>query len=272
MREDLPEILSFIKDQGIAPVVISNGTLLTPERVAATVADVTFEVTLLSHRSDVHDQLAGRRGAWKAAVDGMCNVIHAKGTLVAVFVATKLNYADLETSAELAIALGARGLMYNRLNLSTHNMSHAGKLLPTPEMIRENLDLLETLAVKYGLPITVSVVIEPCVIDVRKYQHIHFGWCPLGGEGSYFTIDPLANVRICNHSPVVLGNLKRESFSEIYYKHPYLRRFRETWPAECDNCEPELKSLCCGGCKASAEQCYGTPDRIDPFVTLSRAV
>lgn len=270
LREDLPEILSFIKNQGIAPVLITNGTLLTPEKVAATVADVTYEVTLLSYRPDVHDQLAGRHGAWKAAVDGMCNIRYAKGNAVAVFVATKLNYANLETTAELAIALGASAVMYNRLNLSAHNLPHAQKLLPTPEMIRENLAVLDALAVKHGLPVTVSVVIEPCVIDVSKYPHIHFGWCPLAGEGSYFTIDPVANVRICNHSPVILGNLRRESFSEIYYNHPYLKRFRETWPAECDNCEPELKTLCCGGCKASAEQCYGTPNRVDPFVTLSR--
>jgi radical SAM protein with 4Fe4S-binding SPASM domain len=269
LREDLPEILSFIRKTGITPVIISNGTLLSEEKVAATVPDVTYEVTLLSHKPQVHDHLAGRHGAWKAAVDGMCNVRHAKGNLVAVFVATKLNYADLQTTAELAIAMGAGALMYNRINLSTHNLRFAEKLLPTPDMIRQNLEVLDALAVHYGITVSVSVVIEPCVVDVRKYTHLHFGWCPLAGEGSYFTVDPLGNLRICNHSPVVLGNLQRESFRDIYYNHPYLKQFRETLPVECEPCDPELKALCCGGCKAAAEQCYGTPMRIDPFVTLS---
>jgi len=270
LREDLPEILSFVRDKGISPVVITNGTLLTSERVAATAPDVTYEITLLSHRREVHDRLAGRRGAWDAVVEGMANVRQAKTNFVAVFVATKLNYMDVRKTAELAIALGASGLMYNRINLGAHNMRRADRLLPTPDMIRENLDTLEELSASYRLPVAVSVVIEPCIIDVRKYKQIHFGWCPLAGEGSYFTIDPLGNVRICNHSSVILGNLKQDRFTDIYYNHPYVRSFHHTWPAECESCDPELKTMCCGGCKASAEQCYGTVARVDPFVTISQ--
>lgn len=269
LREDLPEILSFMRSRGITPTIITNGTLLTRERVEATKEGVVYEVTLLSYHRDVHDQLAGRKGAWDAVVDGMANIRQARGNLVAVFVATKINYMDLFKTAELAIALGANGLMYNRINLGAHNLRHVDKLLPTPNMIRENLDMLDELGAKYGLPVAVSVVIEPCVIDVRKYKHIHFGWCPLVGDGSYFTIDPLGNVRICNHSPVILGNIKQDRFTDIYYNHPYVRSFRETWPAECEGCDPQLKEMCCGGCKASAEQCYSTLDKIDPFVTLS---
>lgn len=270
LREDLPEILSFIRNRGIPPVLITNGTLLTRERVAATAGDATFEITLLSHRQEVHDRLAGRRGAWSAAVEGMANVRHVRGNFVAVFVATKLNYMDVGKTTELAIALGANGLMYNRINLGAHNIRYVDRLLPTPDMIRQNLDTLEELSSKYKLPVAVSVVIEPCVIDVRRYKQIHFGWCPRGGEGSYFTVDPTGNVRVCNHSGVILGNLKRDCFTEIYYNHPYVRSFRDTWPTECQGCEPELKSMCCGGCKAAAEQCCGTLAKVDPFVTISQ--
>ncbi len=84
----------------------------------------------------MHDKLAGRRGAWDAAVDGMANVRQAKGNFVTVFVATKLNSADVSKTAELAIALGASGLMYNRMNLGAHNIRHADRLLPTAGAIR----------------------------------------------------------------------------------------------------------------------------------------
>ena len=270
LREDLPEILTFIRKKGASPVVITNGTLLTREKIATMASDVTYEITLLSHRREVHDRLAGRRGAWSAVVEAMANVRQLKGDFVAVFVATKLNYMDAAKTAELAIALGASGLMYNRINLGARNVRHADRLLPTPDMIRQNLDTLEELGSRYRLPVAVSVVIEPCVVDVRKYKHLHFGWCPLAGEGSYFTVDPSGDVRICNHSPAILGNLIRDRFTDIYRHHPYVRSFRETWPAECQACPPELKALCCGGCKAAAEQCYGTIARVDPFVTISR--
>jgi radical SAM protein with 4Fe4S-binding SPASM domain len=270
LREDLPEILSFIRKKEISAVIITNGTLLTKDRLASVGTDVSFEITLLSYRREVHDQLAGRRGAWDAVVDAMANVRQAKGTFVAVFVATKLNSADVSKTTELAIALGANGLMYNRMNLGAHNIRHADRLLPTSTEIRENLDTLQVMSAQYRFPIAATVAIEPCVIDVRKYKQIHFGWCPLAGEGSYFTIDPRGNVRICNHSSVIVGNMQRDRFTDIYYNHPYVRAFRETWPAECASCEPALKAICCGGCKASAEQCYGSLTKVDPFVTISQ--
>jgi radical SAM protein with 4Fe4S-binding SPASM domain len=69
---------------------------------------------------------------------------------------------------------------------------------------------------------------------------------------------------------VILGNLKRDSFVELFYHHRYVRSFRESMPAECVDCKPALKEICRGGCSAAAEQCYGTSSRVDPFVTLSQ--
>lgn len=271
LREDLPRILRFLRRRGISPVVITNGRLLTPEKVRETGDAGAFEITLFSYRREVHDNLAGSRGAWAAAVDGMANLRQAGRDFVAVFVATRLNWQDLRKTAELAIALGAYGLMYNRVNFAAHNIGQGEKLLPEPDMIRANLETLDDLAVKYGLPVAVSVVIEPCAIDTRPYSHIHFGWCPLAGENAYFTIDPAGDIRVCNHSPVVLGNVRRGGFAEIYYHHPRVREFRETWPEECKDCDPELRKLCGGGCKAAAEQCYGSLSKVDPFVTWCRS-
>jgi len=273
LRQDVPELLDFIRSQGIAPILITNGTLLTPESAKVIAkGEGVCEVTLLSYRREVHDKLAGRVGAWDAAVNGITELCSAGTEPVVVFVATRLNYMDLYRTAELAIALGASTFSYNRLNLGAHNLKFAKTLLPTPGMIRTNLDMLEDLVNKYGILVVISVVIEPCVIDVRKYENLHFGWCPLGGPGSYFTIDPVGNLRICNHSPTILGNLRRDSFLDIYKNHPYIRTFQNSWPVECAQCDPELKSMCLGGCKAAAEQCYGTLEHVDPFVTISREI
>jgi MoaA/NifB/PqqE/SkfB family radical SAM enzyme len=144
LREDLPEILSFIRNKGVSAVIITNGTLLTSERLASLGTDVTYEITLLSYRRNVHDKLAGRRGAWDAAVDGMANVRQATGNFASVLVATKLNCADVSKTAELAIALGASGLMYNRMNLGARNIRHADRLLPSAATIRENTRFAKT--------------------------------------------------------------------------------------------------------------------------------
>ena len=270
LRRDLPEILTFIRGRGIDSMIITNGMLLTPEKVEQTLVGGNYEVTLLSTNPEIHDRLAGCPGAWEAAIDGMVNIRRGGGNLAVAFIATKLNYQDLHHTVELAIALGAYALMYNRLNLGKYNLRFAPILFPSPEMVQENLDTLEEMADKYKLPISISVVCEPCVIDTQRYQHIHFGYCPLAGGDSYFTIDPRGNIRVCNHSPVILGNMLQESFTGIYYNHPYLQKFRQTMPEECNDCKPEWKEVCGGGCKAAAEQCFGNLDHVDPFVTISK--
>jgi len=271
LREDLPEILSFISKRGLGVAIITNGTILNDQTVAATMHEKSvYQVTLLSYRREIHDQLAGRQGAWDAAINGMVAIKQAGGNLAVVFVATKLNYMDLRKTAELAIVLGAKSLMYNRMNLSAHSLPYAAQLLPTPGMIRENLESLEELGEKYGLTSVASVVLEPCVVPLREFKHVSVGWCPSGGEGSYFTIDPEGNIRICNHSPTILGNIKHDSLKEIFNSHPYVQIFRTTLPADCDACSHEMKDLCRGGCKAAGEQCHGTIKRVDPFVLINK--
>jgi PqqA peptide cyclase len=271
LRKDLPKIVAMLQSHAVQTLIITNGTLLTQETVSSISPWATFEVSLLSHRPMIHDHLVGRRGAWKQTVEGMTVLRNLGRDQVAAFVATKLNYMDLEHTAELALAIGADALMYNRLNLGARNFRYVQELLPTPSMIRQNLETLEHLGETYGIPISVSVVLEPCVIDMSQFKHARFQACPLCGEESYFTIDPSGNLRICNHSPFILGNLLNESFASIFRDHPYLGRFRNNLPKDCMDCIPSWREMCRGGCRAAAEQCFGTMDKVDPFVTLSKS-
>ncbi len=272
LKEGLPDIVDFISSQDIDLIVITNGSMLTPEmisRLQHSNSSIVYEIPLLSYKKETHDTLSGRMEAWDGAANALVDVYHADEIPVAAFVATRLNYKDLFKTGEMAIALGANALMYNRINLSAHNLSNAGQLLPTASMIRENLEALEALHQAYGLPISVSVVIEPCVVDMSSYSHLKFVGCPLCGEDSYFTIDPSGFIRICNHSPQILGNVMTDNFADIYYNHPHVCKYRQTEPQECMHCRHALKDICNGGCKAAAEQCYGTIDKVDPFVTMS---
>lgn len=269
LRQDLPEIIDFIRSRGIQVLLLTNGTLLTEERVEA-MAGGMYEVPLLSWRREVHDRMVGREGAWDAVVEGMMNVHLAGGRLSVVFVATRQNWKDLYATAQLSRMLGANKLLYNRINAGAANIRLYDELFLTADMIEENLHTLENLAVEHQFPVAAAVVIEPCVIDVRRFRHVHFGWCPLAGENSAFIIDPSGNIRICKHSPEILGNIRRDSFRDIYYQHPYVEAFRTTWPQECQACDSELKNMCRGGCKAAAAQSYGSFEHVDPFVRLNR--
>ena len=47
----------------------------------------------------------------------------------------------------------------------------------------------------------------PCLFDHARYGHLSFGFCAAGTERAYYTLDPLGNLRPCNQSPLILGNM-----------------------------------------------------------------
>jgi radical SAM protein with 4Fe4S-binding SPASM domain len=270
LRSDLADIIGFIRSRGLQTLLVTNGTLLTEAQVDATMAGGMYEVPLLSCRPEIHDRLVGREGAWEAVMEGLMNVHLAGGHLSIVFVATRLNWRELNATAHLAMMVGAQELLYNRINAGAANFRRAEELFLTKAMVEDNLHTLEQIAVKHHFRVRADVVIEPCVVDLRKYPHVEFGWCPLAGEFSSFVIDPAGNFRICEHSPVILGNVKRDSFRDIYHHHPYVEAFRTAWPLECKTCDHPLRDMCRGGCKSAAAQAYGSLEHVEPFVRTHR--
>jgi radical SAM protein with 4Fe4S-binding SPASM domain len=266
LRPDFTEIVRLIHSLGIKTQIITNGTNLSESLVEATAEGSIYQVSLLSWKPETHDRLTGHRGAWDAVIDGMQNVHLAGGHLIAVFVATRENYTDLGPTVHLAMMLGAASLLYNRINIGGANLGQPERLSMTPAMVEDNLRVLDDIAAATGFPISTGVVIEPCMVDVSRYSHIRHGWCSLAGEHANPIIDPAGNIRICEHSPTILGHIMHDSIRDILTSHPYVNAFRTTWPAECADCENPLRSICQGGCRAAAEQAYGTLTRADPFV------
>ena len=186
---------------------------------------------------------------------------------MAVFVATRLNLDELYETIKLAFAFGSRGMMLNRFNPGGRGRRHLKDLLPTAEELNAALEIANAAAEEFDFPISCSIAMPPCLIDHRKYPRLTFGFCAAGTERAYYTLDPLGNVRPCNHTPTVLGNLLRESFAAIIAP-ARLAHFVEAVPQFCDPCA--LRDTCQGGCKAAAEVCYGSPRAEEPFLHSNR--
>jgi pyrroloquinoline quinone biosynthesis protein E len=267
LRPDLPQIVAHLWARHIRTVIITNGTLLSRDRIEQTPGATNYELPLLSYRREVHDRLV-REEAFDRVIEGALNLRRQGEQLAVAFIATRLNYADLEKTLQLAVALGAKAMMYNRVNVAAHNFPHHQELLPSLEMLRENLEVLDDFAQRYHFPISCSIPMPPCLVDTSQYKHVQFGFCPLGGDNSYFTVDPLGNLRVCNHSSVILGNVLEESFWDLYQR-PYVRDFKTVMPASCLDCPVEIRDRCQGGCKAAAEECFGSFETEEPFLACN---
>jgi PqqA peptide cyclase len=270
LRDDLPAIVGDLVDDGFSVVVITNGRLLTGARVARFPRHTIFEVTLFSTDAVLHDRIAGRRGAFARVVAGAAHVSVQDCRLAVAVVVTSLNAHDVRRTMELGIALGADAFLLNRVNLSRTSLPIAHRLVPTAAQLQGALAAADGVARDYGAMVAVSVPVPPCVIDPEPYTHLHFGWCPRGGSDAYYTVSHDGLLRPCNHSSLVLGDVRRQGFAEIV-TGDRTREFWEAVPPACRECAHPLAGVCRGGCPAASHECYGTGDRWDPFIDVAGA-
>ncbi len=265
LRRDLPLLLEFLQRHGMRVTLISNGRLID-EPTAVALIDLgvgLFELPLLGSRRGLHDRLSAAPGAWDAVLAAMTNIRRQGGQFAAAFVATRLNIGDLQETIRLAFAFGARAFMFNRFNPGGRGRLRLDELLPSVEQVREALAVAESSSVELGIPIACSIPIPRCLIDTTAFPHVSFGYCAAGSERAYYTLDPLGNVRPCNHSPQILGNLFERCFDEILASESHAA-FVAQMPLGCTACSHG--ALCQGGCKAAAQACYGSVAVAEPFL------
>jgi radical SAM protein with 4Fe4S-binding SPASM domain len=268
LRCDAGKIAGDLVSEGLEVTVITNGTLLSPPRLRSFPREILFEITLFSSEAEVHDRIAGHSGAFRKIIENAVAVRRRQSGLAVACVLCRDTLAGLADTIELAVALGADGIALNRVNLTANTMAAAGQLVPSAQELRSALDTAESVAQRFDMMFALSVPVPPCVVDPSPYEHLHFGWCPRGGSGAYYTISYNGLVRPCNHSSVILGDIRRQSLAEIVESS----KNREFWapvPPVCQSCTHKLRDSCRGGCPAASHECYGVRNRVDPVVYLA---
>ncbi len=270
LRADLPEIVSFLAAREVSVTLISNGHHLTRDVVGDLLQRGVrlFELPLLSFRRELHDQLSAAPGAFDAVLAALAEIRYQRGQAVAAFIATRRNLSDLYDTLKLAFAFGVSGVMLNRFNPGGRGAAHLDELLPSVAEMRAALDVAEDAAQEFQLPIACSIPIQPCLIDTSRYPHLSFGFCAAGSTRAYYALDTAGNVRPCNHTPTILGNVWRTPLADIIAS-PQLNDFTRAIPTMCEPCR--LSAECQGGCKASAEVCYGDLGAPEPFLHCNQS-
>jgi radical SAM protein with 4Fe4S-binding SPASM domain len=265
LRPDLPQLLDFLLQRGVRTTVISNGRLLDQARIHRLHRSGVslFELPLLSSRRELHDTLSGTPGSWDSVLAAMANIRSQSGQFVAAFVATRLNIEDLYETLRLAFAFGARAVMFNRFNPGGRGRENIQALLPSVEQVRRALAVADSASAEFSLPISCSIPIQPCLIDTDRFPRLGFGYCAAGTGRAYYTLDPLGNVRPCNHTDIILGNLFERSFPELIASEKMVE-FVHAAPPFCTDCARRIE--CQGGCKAAAQVCYGSLTAEEPFL------
>ncbi len=273
MRSDFWEVARYAAEKGMYVSLATNGTMLTSETCARLVEiGVRYvEVSIDGAKPATHDRFRGVKGAWLQAVKGILNACeHSELFLCVASTITKHNFQELEALIKLAKELGARRFIaFNYI--PTGRGKYSKELDPDPWMREEMLKILyrhmiANLSSGFDVLTTAPQYSRVC-LEQRKgpFAVAHFGTGMLtekmqiladliGGCGAgrtYCAIQPDGAVTPCVFIPVTAGNLREQSFSEIWHKSKVLEslRTREDLEDSCGSCG---NKYICGGCRARA--------------------
>lgn len=274
LRKDIYKIIEFIASRDVKVILITNGQLLskTVARSCIEAGLTSFEVSLHSYKADVHDRLVGSQGAFEKAVSALAAVANCGGHAGTVFVATASNVEDFARTVELNALLHSRFVLFNRVACGGDSLETWDNMVPSPAQIREALQSSLSTAAKYEVGIGIGVQIPPCLLDLSDMDGVAFKFCPLNEplkEHTYITVDPRGNLRMCNRSAFVLGNVLTDDTIPRLMQSEVVTRFSRAIPSFCRGCRHE--AVCGGGCRADAHSRWGTFDRPDPWVEKWKA-
>ena len=267
MAERIKEIVLFCRMEGKTVTFISNGFKGTPNDYESLVAmGVTlFEFPIHSAEETIHDFITQVNGSWKKSVDSIRAVQSLNGYPVPVIVLTKYNIEVLGETLNFIAALGLNRIMMNRYNIGGCGVAAPFSVSATTLQLREAFGTANQKAKELKLVISSNVCSPDCLLNPADYRNILFGHCSEDVLNKPVTMDINGNVRLCNHSPVVAGNIFEQTIEEILYS-PYARSWNEIIPEFCVSCNSWEK--CRGGCRAASEQCGLGLGHVDPIMTI----
>jgi len=264
LSERFLELILFCRLQNKTVSIISNGNAgkTIDYKQCLEMGVSLFQFPFLSDKAEIHDSLSGVKGSWNNALASITDVLSLGGRVVPVIVLTNKNNQRLRETLEFLNNAGLKQVMLNRYNIGGKYQST--NLALTKIEINSAFAIANEVAQQEDMIITSNVCSPVCYIDPALYPKIWFGHCSDDMSRRPITITIEGDVRLCNHSPIVAGNIFKDSFEEIF-QSDYSKSWSETKPDYCNNCN--LYETCKGGCRAASEQVGNSLHDVDPIIT-----
>ena len=265
LAERFLETALFVRMAGKRVTLICNGTKgnSSDYRQLIGMGVGLFELPVHSAQAEVHDQMTKLKGSWEKSVSSIKKILELGGYVVPVVVITKHNVHMLGETLDFIASLGCKRVMLNRYNIGGRACANPMEVSATAEELQRAFAIANEKAEKEGFRLTANVCSPICLLNPADYPRIGFGHCSFDVLRRPITLDINGNVRLCNHSPVVAGNIFEKDLADILYSD-YADEWEKSVPEFCAECSVWAK--CKGGCRASSEQCFESLAVEDPIV------
>ena len=265
LSERFAEVILFCRMEGKQVTLISNGTQGKSKdyKQLIKLGVGLFEFPIHSAQADIHDRMVQVHGSWQKSVTSTREVLQLSGSVVPVVVITKHNVNQLGETLEFINSLGSKRIMLNRYNIGGKGCANPMEVSATAEELRRAFAVANEKAMELDLRLTANVCSPICLLNPADYPLIGFGHCSFDVLKRPITLDINGNIRLCNHSPIVAGNIYQKELEEILYSD-YATQWETSVPDLCKPCSHW--SVCKGGCRAASEQCFGELNIEDPII------
>ena len=268
LRPDLPALAAHAVRRGCTVVVGTNGTLLTAAKVAmlkdAGVSGVAVSVDSLE--PGAHDAF---RGGSHALQRTMAALEHLKAQQLDFVIQTTASPANEQQIPQIVRWAAEQGAVCFNLYFLVPTGRGADLVDLAPARIES---LLSELAAAEQEQRGAMMVRAKCAPHFIRHVHgtdpdspvlSYRTRCPCGID--YCRITPDGKLTPCPYMPTVAGDLRRQTFGEIWRESQLLASLRErSLGGRCGRCEYRL---ICGGCRARALAATGDVLAEDPSCT-----
>lgn len=278
LRKDIFEIAKYGTDKGLRMCMATNGTLVT-DRVCGKIKEAGIKMVSLSldgSTAETHDNFRQQKGAFKGTLRA-AGLFKKHGIPFLVNSSfTKRNQHDIANVFHLAKELGAQA-WYMFLIVPTGRGKDIMEELISKEDYEEILkwhfmqekDENELLMRPTCAPQYYRVYRQEAKRLGIDFKRRSLSFSTGGSKGCIAgqliaLIDHNGNVMPCSYFPKAAGNIKKQSFKDIWENSPLLKELRdfEAYKGKCRSCE--YLSVC-GGCRARAYAVSGDYMAEEPF-------
>jgi radical SAM protein with 4Fe4S-binding SPASM domain len=247
LREDLPELLLYAQNKGMVTGLISNGRKLK-DRVYVDVLEKSgldfVQITLESHKPQIHDLMTSADGSWKETVEGIENAVQSQIYVSTNTTLSKHNAKDFLTTIDYIKGLGVDAFGCNSLIYSGKAPSASEEFTLNVEDLKMLLPKIRDKANAVGLKFLWYTPTQYCQFDPVQ---LGLGVKTCTAAMINACVGPNGDVYPCQSYFESLGNILNEPWEKIWH-HSLAEKLRnrENVEEKCKDCS-QLQ-VCGGGC------------------------
>ena len=278
LRKDVFEVARYGTEKGLRMCLATNGTLVD-DKICEKIKDSGIKIVSLSldgSEETVHDNFRNQKGAFAGTINA-AQLFQKHGIEFIINSSfTKRNQEDIPRIYKLAKELGATA-WYMFMIVPTGRGEEIMNELISKEDYEEVLEWhyqmekgeKEMLVRPTCAPHYYRIVLQKSKEEDTKFERRTLKFSTGGAKGCIAgqliaLIDVDGDVLPCSYFPKPAGNIKVQSFKDIWENSELFKELRDfkKYKGKCGSCE--YVSVC-GGCRARAYSVYGDYLEEEPF-------